>query len=132
MQEQTEPVTQPQEQSAGKPSGEQSPQPTTEGGGMQPNLAAALSYVLGFITGIYFWVTEKENKFVRFHAMQSLLSSVAVIIINRILVYTPSLISGLFSLAVFIVWLMLIYKAYNNETWELPVIGGIAKQQIGD
>jgi uncharacterized membrane protein len=40
--------------------------------GMQPNVAALLSYVLGWITGLIFFLIEKENKFVRFHAAQSL------------------------------------------------------------
>src|SRR6266705_859993 len=41
--------------------------------GMQPNVAAGLSYVLGWITGLVFFLMEKQNRFVRFHAMQSIL-----------------------------------------------------------
>ena len=43
--------------------------------GMQPNLAGLLCYFFGFITGLVFYLIEKKNKFVRFHAMQSMVDS---------------------------------------------------------
>jgi len=133
MQEET------QEGTPGQPQGEAPSGTPTAGSssptaGMEPNVAGALAYLLGPITGIYFWATEKENKFIRFHAMQSILFFVAVIIVNVVLGFIPFLgwtISSLISLGVFLLWLMLMYKAYNNEEWELPVVGSMARQQLG-
>ena len=48
------------------------PTATTSSTGLQPNVAGALSYLLGIITGVLFLVIEKENRFVRFHAAQSI------------------------------------------------------------
>jgi uncharacterized membrane protein len=57
--------------------------------GMQANLAALLSYLLGFITGIIFYVIEKDNKFVRFHAMQSTITFGALFVLNTIFTFIP-------------------------------------------
>jgi len=43
--------------------------------GIDENIEGLLCYVLGFITGILFLVLEKDNKFIRFHAMQSIVTS---------------------------------------------------------
>jgi uncharacterized membrane protein len=99
--------------------------------GMQPNLAALLSYVAVIITGIIFYLIEKENKFVRFHAMQSILFSIAMIVITGLLAIT---IVGVFlipivSLAGFIVWIMLMLKAFQGEMFKLPLVGDIAEKQ---
>ena len=102
---------------------------TSFGSSLTPNVAGALSYVLGFITGIVFLLTSKD-KFVRFHAMQSIITSVAIMVLNIILGFTiiglvlvPFL--GLGSLALFIV---LIIKAYQGEKFKLPVIGEYAEK----
>lgn len=110
--------------------------------GLAPNLAGALSYVLGPITGIAFLVMEKQSRFVRFHAMQSTLIGVALIVFNvvvnvvqAILVRIPfigwlfalglALVIGLASL---VLWLALMYNAYVGKEWELPVVGEHARK----
>lgn len=101
--------------------------------GMQSNLAGALAYFLGPITGILFLLIEKENKFVRFHAMQSTLTFGGLFVVNIILGLIPILgwaIGSLLSIVALVLWLFLMYKAFNNEEYELPVIGEIAKKQI--
>ncbi|MFA5076742.1 MAG: hypothetical protein WC480_05030 [Patescibacteria group bacterium] len=108
------------------------PEPNKAAGGLEPKVAAALSYVLGFITGILFIAVSKD-KFVRFHAMQSIITSVVLIVINYLLDYILihwfwwSLISiwQLFILALFV---LLIYKAYNQEKYKLPIIGDYAEK----
>ena len=80
--------------------------------GLEEKVACALTYVLGWVTGLVFLLMEKENQKVRFHAMQSLMFFAAMTIIS------------------FIVWLMSIYKAYNGEEFELPVAGKLAKKQL--
>jgi uncharacterized membrane protein len=115
--------------------------------GLAPNLAGALAYVLGLITGIVFLVLEryKHDRFVRFHAMQSILFCVAAIafsILWHILVSIMMSISGwtamalvpiglVISLGFFLFWLFLMYQAYSQHEFRIPVIGAIAAKQVG-
>ena len=101
--------------------------------GMQANLAASLSYLLGFITGIIFYFIEKDNKFVRFHAMQSILLSVAIVVLSIILVVIPiigPILLSILDVVIFILWIILMVKAYQGENFKLPIIGDIAGKQI--
>jgi uncharacterized membrane protein len=104
--------------------------------GLDENIAAALTYFLGFITGIIFLIMEKENKTVRFHAMQSTIVSVVwvvvVIILSMFLFFLPFgwVISNLISLAGLLVWLFLMYKAYTGEKFMVPVAGEMAENQV--
>jgi uncharacterized membrane protein len=100
--------------------------------GMDENVAALLTYVFGLVTGIIFLVIEKESKFVRFHAFQSILISAAFIILNMILGFIPIigwLISLLLSPVGFILWLILLYQAFQGKWFKLPVIGDFAEEQ---
>lgn len=116
--------------------------------GMAPNVAAVLTYVLGFITGIIFLVLEpyKNDRFVRFHAFQSIGFNVAVIVfwivwgvVSGILAFGPlgfmwtilSLLWMIIWLGMILYWLFLMYKAYNNERYMIPVIGEFAAKQAG-
>ncbi len=102
------------------------------GMGLQSNIAGALAYFLGPITGILFLLIEKENKFVRFHAMQSTLTFGGIFVLNIVLGFIPILgwIAGsLLWLVSLILWIFLMYKAFNNEEYELPVIGDMARKQ---
>ena len=115
--------------------------------GMQDNVASALCYVLGLVTGIVFLVIEpySRNRAVRFHAFQSIFYHVGWIIFwfgLRILIQSMGygvlgamlgLLSLLISLVIgfggFLLWLYLMYRAYNNNPLVLPIIGPIAQQQ---
>lgn len=100
---------------------------------LAPNVEAALSYVLGIISGAVVFILEKDNKFVRFHAMQSCIFSIATFGIGLVGPYIPvvgALVATLWSLASFAIWVLLMYKAYNNEEYQLPVIGKIARDQV--
>ena len=115
--------------------------------GLASNLAGALAYVLGLITGIVFLVLEpyKHDRFVRFHAMQSILFCVAAIAFSifwHILVSIMMSISGwtamalvpiglLISLSFFAFWLFLMYQAYSQREFRIPFIGAIAAKQVG-
>ena len=99
--------------------------------GMQANLAALLCYVLGFITGLIFFLIEKKNKFVRFHAMQSILFSASIVILNIVFGFIPVLnliLIPLVSLAAMVLWIVLLIKAYQGEEFKLPIIGDIAEK----
>lgn len=100
--------------------------------GLQPNVAALLSYLAGFITGIVFLVLEKDSKFVRFHAMQSIIFFGGILVLQMALVFTIVLIVlvPLLNILSLIVWIILMIKAYNGEMYKLPVIGKIAEQNV--
>lgn len=98
------------------------------GTGLPKNTAAALSYVLGWLTGIVFLLIEKDP-FVRFHAMQSIITFGAL----TILMFIPVIgwmLSPLLWIVGFILWLVLIFKAYQGEEFKLPFVGDFAKKQL--
>ncbi len=91
--------------------------------GMQPNVAGLLCYLAGWITGLIFFLIEKENKFVRFHAMQAIILSVAMII----LMFIPfvNLIAGLAGL---ILWVVMMVTAFQGKKIRLPFAADIAEK----
>jgi uncharacterized membrane protein len=98
--------------------------------GFDANVAAALSYLVGFVTGVIFLLVEKENRFVRFHAMQSTLLFIGIVLVDILLQVVP-LLGAL--LVVFIViplsaflWLFMMFKAYQGEEYKLPLVGQMA------
>jgi uncharacterized membrane protein len=102
--------------------------------GMEPNLAGLLCYVLGWVTGIIFFVLEKENKFVRFHAMQSIIVFVPITVAGIILNFIPFIgwiLGWLLSIFGFILWIILMVKAYRGERYKMPWAGDIAEKQVG-
>ncbi len=103
----------------------------TKAQGMKKETAGALSYVLGPVSGIFFLVTSKDP-FVRFHAMQSTVVFIALFVLQWVLGITIILfpLSAIISLATFVLWLVLIYKAWQGEEWEVPVLGKIAKNLL--
>ncbi len=77
---------------------------------------------------------EKENKFVRFHAIQSILFGIVVFVVWKFSVLSITIFIGIFLLpfiafGTFLFWLLLMWRAYNNEKWRLPYIGKIAEEQ---
>lgn len=82
-----------------------------------------------WVTGLLFLLMEKKNAFVRFHAMQSILFFGGLTVITFVPVI-GWLLSPFVMILGFVVWLMAIYKAYNGEKFELPVVGKIAKEQL--
>jgi uncharacterized membrane protein len=105
--------------------------------GIQPNVAACLSYLLGWVTGLVFFIIEKDNKFVRFHAMQSIVVFGALTVFNIVLSMLLSILGIYFGLyflfqlvwlAALVLWIILMIKAYQGEKFKLPVAGDIAEQ----
>ena len=111
-------------------------------GGLQSNVAGGLCYLAGFITGIFFLVAEpyKRDHFVRFHAFQAIFLSVAWFAVYFVLGVLLSILPGMLwrvswmlqsvvGFGFFCVWLFLMFKAYNNEQFKLPVLGDLAAKQ---
>lgn len=112
--------------------------------GLAPNVAGALSYVLGPITGVAFLVLEKESRFVRFHAAQSIGVSIALFALNIVLMVVSGvlgvipvlgwLIALALSMAVSFgslgLWVYLMYQAFQGQEWEVPVIGAQVRRYL--
>jgi len=115
---------------------------------MQDNVAGALAYLLGFITGIIFLVLEpyNRNRVVRFHAFQSIFFSAGMFVVNIALMIVGAVLGtvipvlgaalvGVLSLIVWlgsvVLWLVLMIKTYGRSKIVLPVIGPMAEKQAG-
>ena len=106
--------------------------------GIQPNVAGLLCYLLGWVTGLIFFLIEKDNKFVRFHAMQSMILFGGLTILNIVVSMVLSIL-GIYFTVFFLfqlIWLaalalriVLMIKSYQGEKFKLPVVGDIAEQK---
>jgi len=113
--------------------------------GLDPQLAGLLCYILWIVTGVIFFLIEKTNPAVRFHAAQSIVVSfalfalwIALFIVSVILGAISWTLASLFSifwvvigLGVFILWIVLMIKGYSGEKWKLPVVGDWAERLAG-
>ncbi len=116
---------------------------------LEENMAGLLCYLLTWITGIIFFFMEKKNKTVRFHALQSILTFLPLMIIGWIVgwvgapsvswgygysySYNPGIpaliyLSWIIWVITVILWIVLMVKAYQGEKFKLPVIGDIAEK----
>lgn len=97
--------------------------------GLQPNIAGLLCYLAGWITGIIFVVIEQKSRFVRFHAVQSIVVFGALTIASALLTWIPH-VGGFFGTVIFIIglvlWIVLMVKAYQGELYKVPLAGEIA------
>jgi uncharacterized membrane protein len=121
--------------------------PVIQSAGMEENMASALCYLFGWLTGVLFLVLEpyNKNRTIRFHAFQSIFLNVAMIplwfvftILSFFLHYIPVLgalimllLWCVFGFGFFALWLFLMYKAYNKEKFVIPIIGPLAEKQAG-
>jgi uncharacterized membrane protein len=124
---------------AAAPSGAVAASPTA---GLDENVAGLLCYVLGWITGLIFFLIDKRP-FVRFHAAQSIGLSIglfAVYLVIGVLFtmlhfmsmgFLALAIYPLLGLLVFVLWIFMMYKAYQHEKFMLPIIGPIAANMAG-
>lgn len=97
------------------------------------NLMAAASYLLGFLTGIIFLLIEKQNSFVRFHAMQSTILFGGIFIANIALGFIPFLgwlVGLVLTLVGFILWIVCMWKAFQGEMYKVPYVGEMAQKQL--
>lgn len=116
------------------------------GTGLAPNVASLLCYICAPITSIIFLLIEKENKDVKFHAWQGTLYGGTLIALNIVLNLLGFLLGHLADflgalvlsfllpviwIGLFILWIVLLIKAYQGERWKLPILGDIAAQKAG-
>ena len=107
--------------------------------GLDENLAAALAYLGIFISGIVVLILERENKFVRFAALQSTIFFGVASIVMWVLGLFDGLpllgwlfgtASWLLGVACFVVWLYLMITAYKGQAVKLPILGDICWDQV--
>jgi uncharacterized membrane protein len=124
--------------------------PAKSSTGLDENIAALLSYIAGWVSGLIFFLIEKDSRLVRFHAMQSLLLNVLVIVLAVVIwivtvvlwlisTQISGIISMLVSLIATLVWVALgvgiliavilcLVKAYQGQYFKLPIIGNFAEK----
>jgi len=106
--------------------------------GLPENVAGLLCYLGVWITGIIFLILEPKNRFVRFHALQSIVTfgGLAIIgfIVGIMLSFLPFFVATMstaLGILGFILWIVLMVKAYQGEMYKLPVAGALAEQWLG-
>ena len=96
--------------------------------GLQENVAGLLCYLGWWVTGIIFLVVEKENKFVRFHAWQSIFAFGAWFVVSLVLGFIIPFIAFIIWPLGVVLWIVLMLKAYQGGKVMLPVVGKLAEQ----
>jgi uncharacterized membrane protein len=118
---------------AERPEREKRP-PSPDGAtGLAPNVAGLLCYLGAWVTGIIFFVLESKNRWVRFHAAQSIVTFGGLFIISLIFGWIPfvgHIFSTILGILGFILWIVLMVKAYRGEYYKLPVAGDIAEMIV--
>ena len=100
---------------------------------LEPEIESALSYIP--FVALPVLIMEKENKFVRFHAYQSIFFWISLFALYSMAHSLKLLIIGIFliplvRITAFVLWIFLTWKAYNKEKFELPLIGELAERQV--
>jgi uncharacterized membrane protein len=105
--------------------------------GLESNIAGLLSYVLGWITGLIFFLLEEKDEYVRYHAMQSIIVFGAVTVVEvvlgffRLIPYVDVVfvaLQGLVGLFAFVLWVVLMVKAYQGVRYKLRWAGELAEK----
>jgi len=107
--------------------------------GLNENIAAALAYVFGFFSGILILIFERENKLVRFCALQSTIFSIVMMLALTVLGFLSrifligwifGMVTWMLSLLLFFVWLYLIIMALRGQPVKLPILGQSCWEQV--
>lgn len=101
--------------------------------GISENLTAVIAYAVSFISGFIILILEKENKFVRFHAMQSFATFLLLTLLSFVCGFIP-FIGGIgvrvINITTSILWILCMFKAFKGEIFKVPVIGDVVEKQI--
>ena len=101
--------------------------------GIKARTAGLLCYLFGWVSGLIFFLLERENRFVRFHAMQSILFFGILGIVGWVFSHLPffAFMGGVIGLVMFIGWIVMMVKAHRGEYYKLPFFGDLAERFIG-
>jgi len=101
--------------------------------GLEANIAGLLCYLIPFLSGLLLLILEKNSRFVKFHAMQAVLTFGALFAayyVSSIIPLIGGLIQFLIQLLGFVLWILLMVKAYGKEWYRVPLIGEMAESHI--
>lgn len=107
--------------------------PGTTSTGLRPNVAGLLCYIAGWITGIIFFILEQKNSWVRFHAAQSIIVFGSITVAGMVIGWIPFLgppLATITSIIGFILWIILMLKAYQGERHRVIWAGDIAERMV--
>jgi uncharacterized membrane protein len=107
------------------------PNPSTTSTGMKENVAGVLCYVLGWVTGVIFLLIEPNNKFVKFHAIQSIIFFGAVTVIDIVIGWIPFIgwiIAWIIGVIAFIFWIIFMVNASQGKLYKAPWVGNYAEK----
>ena len=100
-------------------------------------IMGAVAYLGWWVTGVILLLVEKKNQFVRFHAMQSIMLFGSFTLLYIVLGIVPILgwlialiLSPIIGIAAFVLWVILMWKAYSGEKYKLPYFGDSAEKQL--
>ncbi len=96
--------------------------------GLEENVAGFFCYILGFVSGIVFLVVEKESSFVKFHARQSTITFLILLVIFLVFWWIP-VIGFLVGISILVLWLFLMIKALQGERYLLPIVGQMVEEK---
>ncbi len=99
--------------------------------GLPAHVAGVLCYLLGWVSGLVFYLIEKQSDFVRFHATQSIIVFGALTIVSIFVQAVPflgQLVGALLSLLGVALWIILMIKAALRERYKLPWVGDLADE----
>jgi uncharacterized membrane protein len=99
--------------------------------GLPEHIAGMLCYLLGWISGLVFYLIEKQSDFVKYHATQSIIvfgSLTLASIALGVLPFIGALLAPLLSLLAFALWIILMIKAFQHVTYKLPWAGDLAEK----
>jgi uncharacterized membrane protein len=95
----------------------------------EPRLAAVLAYLLWVVGGMLLLTIERDSRFVRFHALQSILySAVVATALTATMLAGLSSVSAVLGIVAFAVWLWLIFRAARGDWYQLSVLGWLAER----
>lgn len=102
--------------------------------GLQQNVAGVLCYVLGWVSGIVMLILEPNNRFVKFHAFQSILAFGALTVFSMIFNWIPFLglaVNVIVGIIGFVIWVSMMVLASQNKMYKLPYAGNYAEKWAG-
>jgi len=106
--------------------------------GLEEKMASLVAYAGFWVTGIIILVMEKDNKTVRFHALQSTILFAAInvvfVVLGFLIGWIPvvgGLVLSVLGLCATASWLFLMYMAYMGKKFKIPVLGDVCEAQIG-
>lgn len=105
------------------------------------NLMAAVAYVLMPLTGVLMYFVKPNDKYVRYHSVQSIILGILLFVVGILLGFASAipflgiiaglLLGGVWLLIEFLVWLYCLWKAYSGEKFRIPVISDMVDKNVG-